>query len=85
MDIYKAKAKPIPGIRYDEVVSFIRKQEDQEVLVMHNVSDVEVTVKMPDALSRFNDLDFDTVNGKVALDNGELTLPAFSTVIIKKN
>lgn len=73
------------GIRYDEVVSFIRKHNDEEVLVMHNVSDVEVTIKMTDALSRFDDLDFDTAGGKVGLTDGELTLPAYSTVVIKKN
>jgi alpha-amylase len=73
------------GIRYDEVVSFIRKHEDAEVLVMHNVSDVEVTVRMDESLNRFNDLDFDTAGGKVALDDNALTLPAYSTVVIKKD
>jgi glycosidase len=88
---YRNSSKPLTygdiessGIKYDEVVSFVRKQDNDEVLVMHNVSDVEVTVKINESLSRFNDLDFDTVNGKVVLKDGELTLPAYSTVVIKK-
>lgn len=73
------------GIEADEVVSFIRKHENEEVLVLHNVSDVEVTVTMADVRRDFNDIDFDTAGGKVAIDNGELKLPAYSTVIIKKD
>ena len=73
------------GIAADEIVSFIRKKDDSEVLVLHNVSDVEVTVSLSDKLNSFNEIDFDTMGGKVAIQNGEIKVPAYSTIIIKQD
>jgi glycosidase len=72
-------------IHVAEIVSFIRKHEQEEVLVLHNVSDVEVTVTLPENHSRFNKIDFDTTRGEVALQNGVLKLPAYSTTILKQD
>jgi alpha-amylase len=73
------------GIEADEIVSFIRKKDNSELLILHNVSDVEVTIPLPDRLGRFNEIDFDTEGGKVAIQNGEIKLPAYSTIIIKQD
>ncbi len=64
-----------------EVVSFVRKHKEQEVLVLHNVSDVELTLDFPEALKRFDTIDFETKGGSLA--DGKLTLPAFGSVILK--
>ena len=71
------------GIHIAEIVSFTRKHENEELLVLHNVSDVEVTVKLENANAEFNEIDFDTAGGRVAVENGEINLPAYTTVILK--
>jgi alpha-amylase len=71
------------GIETDEIVSFIRKHENNESLVLHNVSDVEVTVPITESLERFNKIDYDSEGGKIPIQDGELRLPAYSTVILK--
>jgi glycosidase len=73
------------GIHIEEIVSFTRKHENEELLVLHNVSDVEVTVNLENANAGFNEIDFDSVGGKVAVENGELRLPAHTTVILKRD
>lgn len=73
------------GITADEIVNFIRKQGEQEVLVLHNVSDVEVTVTMNDAISRFTNVDYSSEEKEPSIQNGELKLPAYSTVVLKKD
>lgn len=65
-----------------EVVSFIRKFEDEELLVLSNVSDVELTLQITGKNSRFDEIEFVT-NETSNLDDGALKLPAFSTVILK--
>jgi len=73
------------GIPADEIVGFVRKHEEEERLVLHNVSDVEVTIILTDKNSRFNEIDFDTQGGNITIRDGELKLPAFSTVILKQD
>jgi glycosidase len=73
------------GIHIEEVVSFKRIYRNEELLVLHNVSDVEVTVVLENDNAAFDDIEFDTVDGKVAVENAELRLPARSTVILKHN
>lgn len=73
------------GIRIAEIVSFIRKNKEEEVLVLHNVSDVEVTTTIPDSGSRFNAIDFYTGAEEITFQNGILKLPAYSTVILKQD
>jgi alpha-amylase len=73
------------GMDTGEIVSFMRKHENEEVLVLHNVSDVEITVSIPEHLRKFNEIDFDTEKGKIAINNSELRLPAYSTAILKQD
>lgn len=70
------------GFGIEEVISFIRKYEGEELLVLNNISDVEVTIPMTDANSRFDEVTYDT-KGNAKLNRGELRLPAFTTVILK--
>ncbi|MBL0743654.1 alpha-amylase family glycosyl hydrolase [Chryseolinea lacunae] len=70
------------GVNVAEVVSFKRTHEGETVLVLHNVSDVEVTVTLENSNAAFNTIVFDS-NGTTKLNNGELTLPAYATVILK--
>ena len=65
-----------------EVVSFKRKHQDEELLVLNNVSDVEVTIQLTDGNENFDAVAYDS-NKTATLENGELTLPAYSTVILK--
>lgn len=69
------------GLQIKEVVSFIRKYKDDEVLVLHNVSDVEITIQVPETLQRFAMIDFHTKGGNLA--DGAMTLPAYGSVILK--
>jgi alpha-amylase len=68
------------GLQVKEVVSFIRKYKEMEVLVAHNVSDVEVTLQVPERAKKFKTVKFDTKGGK--LQEGTITIPAFGTVIL---
>jgi alpha-amylase len=71
------------GIKLTELVSFVRKYEGDEVLVLHNVSDVEVTITLTGDNTRFDEIDYDSEEGKIAIEENELKLPAYSTVILK--
>lgn len=64
-----------------EIVSFVRKSKEDEVLVIHNVSDVEITIEIPEALKRFKEMDFETKGGSLA--DGKLTIPAFGSIILR--
>lgn len=70
------------GLNIAELVSFIRKSENEELLVINNVSDVEVTVPLSGDLAKFDDIDYNST-GKARLENGEVRIPAFATVILK--
>jgi len=63
-----------------EVISFFRTHEKQTLFVAHNVSDVEVTLNLPEGYAT---LDFETREGTLIKDN-QLILPAQSTAIIAK-
>jgi glycosidase len=65
-----------------EVISFIRKKEDEALLVLHNISDVEVTLQLVDEIKEFGTVVYDS-NKSASLNEGELRLPAYSTVILK--
>jgi alpha-amylase len=73
------------GIEISEIVSFIRKYKSQEMLVLHNVSDVEVTVTLAGENKSFDEIDYDSEGGKISMSENELKLPAHSTVIVKRN
>lgn len=65
-----------------ELVSFIRRYKNDELLVINNVSDVEITVPLTGDLSKFDDIDFDSTH-KAALQNNEVKIPAYATLILK--
>lgn len=73
------------GMHIEEVVSFIRNYQNEELLVLHNVSDVEITVGLRDKNGEFNHVIFDTAGGKVSLEQGNLRLPSRTTAILERN
>ncbi len=71
-------------IQVSEVVSFKRVHEDAEVLVLHNVSDVEITVALTEGNQSFGVVLFYSGDGQVEVERNEIRLPAYSTVILAK-
>lgn len=65
-----------------EVVSFIREKDGAMRLVLHNVSDVEVTITLTDALADYKTIEFDSYNS-ASINNNEVRLPAHASVILK--
>jgi alpha-amylase len=74
----------VAGITASEVVAFKRFHENEKVLVLHNVSDVEVTVPLTDGNEDFTSIVYD-MNGNTKMGEDEIRLPAFTTVILKQN
>ena len=70
------------GLNVSEVVSFTRNYENESELVLHNISDVEVTLNLDKKNSRFKDVVYFS-NDAYIREGNDLTLPAFSTVILK--
>jgi glycosidase len=70
------------GISISEIVSFKRKFNDKEELVLHNVSDVEVTVKLADGNQKFSKLAYQS-KPNIKQQDGEITIPAYCTLILK--
>lgn len=65
-----------------ELVSFIRRQGEDKRLVIHNVSDVEVTIRMENELAGFDEVEFLT-GGEFNAHETEWTIPAYTSIIIK--
>ncbi len=65
-----------------EVVSFIRQKDGERVLIIHNVSDAEVTLKMDGQLALFDEIDFISW-GDVKSKGSERVIPAYASVIFK--
>jgi alpha-amylase len=65
-----------------EVVSFIRVYKGEQRLVLHNLSDVEVTIALPTSLSNFQSIEFDS-SGESKIKVDEVRVPAFTSVVIK--
>ena len=88
--IYFRNASPVltygaleeSGINVSEVVGYKRTYKNETLLVLNNISDVEVTLNLAEQNSVFTALALDT-SKKAKLQAGELTLPAYSTVILK--
>jgi alpha-amylase len=70
------------GVSVSELVSFRRKHGHESSLVFHNVSDVEVTVQLTEGNKEFDEIAYD-MNGNTSLRDGELTIQAYSTVVLK--
>ena len=69
------------GTHIEEVVSFKRRYENEELLVLHNVSDIEVTVEVEQG---FNRIVYSTVGDNIHRSEIDITLPAFSTIMLEK-
>jgi len=70
-------------INVQELVSFIRKNDTNESLIIHNVSDVEITIKMEGRLAEFDEIDFVSM-GEIKSNGVERVIPAYTSVIFKK-
>jgi len=68
------------GIR--ELVSFIRMKDEEERLIVHNVSDVEITLLLENELSKFKEIDFVSM-GEIKKDDKAWIIPAYASVVFK--
>lgn len=69
-------------INIREVVGFIRQQDGKKLLVLHNVSDVEVSIRLENELTAYTTILFDAGNS-VSVEDNEVRLPAYASVILK--
>jgi glycosidase len=67
-------------VEMNEVVSFFRIKDGEKLFVLHNISDVEVT--MPIDLNELYRLDYAT-NPAVEVRETEIVMPAYSSAILK--
>lgn len=65
-----------------ELVSFIRRKGDEQRLIIHNVSDVEITVRLENELSDFSKVDFIS-EGEAEIKDLVIVIPAYASVIVK--
>lgn len=65
-----------------EIIGLKRKFEESEVLVFHNISDVEVSLPAT-TFAGFETVDF-TTSGSVRMEEDNLVLPAYSSAILIK-
>jgi alpha-amylase len=65
-----------------EIVSFIRSYHGQKLLVVHNISEKETSVRLDGEWKDFNEVDFDAT-ASCKLRDGELTIPAHSSIVLK--
>ncbi len=70
-------------IRIEELVSFVRKKDLQKYLVMHNISDVEITIKFEGPLEEFKKIEYSTAYSNIEIEDHVLVLPAYASVVIK--
>lgn len=69
-------------LKIHEVVSFIREIDGHKLLVLHNVSDVVLTIDLNDLFSDFKSIEFDS-SDSAKISNSELKLPPYASVILK--
>jgi alpha-amylase len=66
-----------------EVIGYTRTHQDKNLLVFHNVSERDVSFTLEDDLIFYTEIDLRT-NDKVKLEGYIVTLPALSSITIKK-
>jgi glycosidase len=71
----------LTNLTVKEVVSFVRAYQAEEELVLHNLSDVEITVALKDSLAKYKSIAFSTKGG--SLRDGDLAIPAYGSIILK--
>jgi glycosidase len=64
-----------------EIISFTRKHAQQNLWVVHNLADVEITLTIPETLQQFSTVVFNTKGGKK--QDRTLVLPAYGTLILQ--
>ncbi|HPW63599.1 MAG TPA: alpha-amylase family glycosyl hydrolase [Cyclobacteriaceae bacterium] len=69
------------SLQVRELVSFVRKHERDERLIIHNISDVEITLKR-EQLTGFDEVEF-TTGERVEAHENEFIVPAYTTVVLK--
>lgn len=69
-------------LQVSELVSFIRKSEAGTRLVIHNLSDIELTLKKEGELNQFEEIDYSTREGVKFSDHG-LAIPAYTSIVLK--
>jgi glycosidase len=65
-----------------EVCAFQRIFENEDLLVLHNLSKTDVTISLPENLNGYNTISFKTGNSLVK--NKTVQLAAYSTLIVRK-
>ncbi|MEO1050611.1 MAG: alpha-amylase family glycosyl hydrolase [Bacteroidota bacterium] len=70
------------AISSPNIISFVREHQGEQTLVLHNVSDEQVEIALPEGLNTFTNVHFSTAEG-TAITGGSTTLPAYTTVVIK--
>jgi alpha-amylase len=64
-----------------ELVSLIRVYEGEQRLIIHNVSDVEITAKL-ESVNEFTTIDYKTHEG-ATVGRHRVVIPAYASVIMK--
>lgn len=69
-------------VKVKEIVSLIREHNGKRLLILHNISNRDITVLLDSELSTFKEIDF-VSRGEVKMNDSELVLPAYTSVILK--
>lgn len=70
------------NLNNEKVSAFVRSQENESLLVLHNLSNAAVTLNLPDNLREYNKIQFKNKEAKV--NKQEVLIPAYSSLILKK-
>ena len=70
------------SIPTQEIISFIRKDNSKELLVLHNISDIEISIMVIDNLKKFTKIIY-TSNVETKVDKEEIVVPAYSSIILQ--
>ncbi len=65
-----------------EICAFVRSANDESVLVLHNLSQTDVTVNLPATFGEYNKVVFNNKNSTVK--NSAVMVSSYSTVILRK-
>ncbi|MCW5912898.1 MAG: alpha-amylase [Cyclobacteriaceae bacterium] len=69
-------------LKIKEIVSLIREHESKRLLILHNISDVAITVPVEGELADFDEVDF-VSQSEVKKNEDGWTIPAYTSVILK--
>ncbi len=66
----------------NEICAFVRSTNDESVLVLHNLSQADITINLPASLGEYNKFVFK--NKEATVKNSAVMISSYSTVILKK-